>query len=173
MKRPRLRISHRGNELAGSGKRTATGKHRASRPSSGTEELVLPSTLESLEKIDRVTLRVAKLAGLTGESVDSVAIAVIEAVTNAIVHGNRNSASKTVMIRYGWKPGSITVTVHDEGEGFDLSCVFDPTDPVRCMACSGRGIFIMRQVMDTVDFCMPKGEGTTVTMTKAGEAPRS
>jgi len=135
---------------------------------SGTVEIVLPSALESLEEIDRSTLRYAKLAGLPGATADAVAIAVIEAVTNAIVHGNKRAATEFVTVRYGWEPGRITVTVQDQGEGFDLSCVFDPTDPTRRLACSGRGIFIMREVMDTVEFAMPKGRGTTVTMTKTG-----
>jgi serine/threonine-protein kinase RsbW len=134
---------------------------------SGTKELTLPSALSSIEEIDRATLRVARLAGLDDEASTAIAIAMVEAVTNAIVHGNRRSAEKAVQVRYCWVPGKITVTVHDEGDGFDLSRVLDPTDPMRCMECSGRGIFIMRQVMDTVDFDMPKGCGTTVTMTKA------
>jgi anti-sigma regulatory factor (Ser/Thr protein kinase) len=54
--------------------------------------------------------------------------------------------------------------VHDEGPGFDMSCLGDPTDPDKCMRCSGRGIYIMRQVMDSVEFDM--SDGTTVTMTK-------
>jgi serine/threonine-protein kinase RsbW len=135
--------------------------------SSGTKELVLPSALESLEEIDRATLRIARLAGLDRDAATAVAIAMVEAVTNAIVHGNRRNAEKAVRVSYRWGPGRISVDVHDEGEGFDLSCVADPTDPARCMECSGRGIFIMRQIMDNVEFDMPKGRGTTVTMTKS------
>jgi serine/threonine-protein kinase RsbW len=134
--------------------------------SSGTKELTLPSALESLEEIDKATLRVSRLAGLDTDATTAVAIAMIEAVTNAVVHGNRRSPKKVVRVRYRWAPGRITVDVHDEGEGFDLSCVLDPTDPLRCMECSGRGIFIMRQVMDSVEFDMSGGRGTTVTMTK-------
>jgi len=134
--------------------------------SSGTKELVLPSALESLEAIDRATLRIARLAGLDREAATAVAIAMVEAVTNAIVHGNRRHEEKAVRVRYRWAPGKMTIDVHDEGEGFDLACVLDPTDPERFMECSGRGIFIMRQIMDSVDFDMPEGQGTTVTMTK-------
>jgi serine/threonine-protein kinase RsbW len=133
---------------------------------SGSEDLILPSELETLERVDRVTLRCTKRAGLDAAVSNDVAIAVIEAVTNAVVHGNKLSGDKNVRVKYEWRPGAITVCVHDEGAGFDLSIVPDPTDPGFCMRCSGRGIYIMRQVMDSVAFDM--SHGTTVTMTKAG-----
>jgi serine/threonine-protein kinase RsbW len=133
---------------------------------SGSEDLVLPSELETLDRIDQATLRCAKRAGFNEDLSNEVAIAVIEAVTNAVVHGNRLAGDKNVRVRYEWHPGAMTVSVHDEGAGFDLSRVPDPTQPGFCMLCSGRGIYIMRQVMDSVAFDM--SQGTTVTMTKAG-----
>jgi serine/threonine-protein kinase RsbW len=129
--------------------------------------MTFPSALEALDVIDKLTLKIARLAGFSGAAAGAIAMAMIEAVTNAIVHGNRLSADRSVAVRYRWGPGKITAQVHDQGKGFDLSCVYDPTDPERCMACSGRGIFIMRQVMDTVEFEMDATRGTTVTMTKS------
>jgi serine/threonine-protein kinase RsbW len=133
---------------------------------SGSEDMILASELETLERVDRATLRCAKRAGLAEGASNDVAIAVVEAVTNAVVHGNKLSGDKKVRVKYEWGPGTITVRVHDEGTGFDPSTVPDPTDPGFCMRCSGRGIYIMRQVMDSVAFDM--SHGTTVTMTKAG-----
>jgi serine/threonine-protein kinase RsbW len=130
----------------------------------GTEELVLPSRLDELERVDEASLRCARQAGLDEGRSTQVAIAVVEAVTNAIMHGNRQDDSKLVRVRFACAPGEIRVVVHDEGPGFDVSCLSDPTDPERCMQCSGRGIYIMRQVMDSVEFDM--SDGTTVTMTK-------
>ena len=134
---------------------------------SGTEEVVLPSELEVLDSIDESTLRYSRLAGIDDGTASMVAMAAIEAVTNAVLHGNAACGGKEVLVRYEWEPGEFRITVHDEGEGFDLSCVPDPTDPERCMASSGRGIFIMREVMDSVDFEMSKESGTTVTMVKS------
>ena len=134
---------------------------------SGTEEVVLPSELEVLDSIDESTLKYSRLAGIDDDTASMVAIAAIEAVTNAVLHGNAESGGKEVIVRYEWKPGEFRITVHDEGKGFDLSCVHDPTDPERCMASSGRGIYIMREVMDSVEFEMSKELGTTVTMTKS------
>jgi serine/threonine-protein kinase RsbW len=130
----------------------------------GTEELILPSRLDELERVDEASLRCARQAGLDEGRSTEVAIAVVEAVTNAIMHGNRLDDTKVVRVQFACVPGGIKVMVHDEGRGFDASCLADPTDPERCMQCSGRGIYIMRQVMDSVRFDM--SDGTTVTMTK-------
>jgi serine/threonine-protein kinase RsbW len=135
-----------------------------SEPACGTEELVLASRLEELERVDEASLRCARHAGLDEGRSTEVAIAVVEAVTNAIMHGNREDQSKVVRVQYACVPGTIKVTVHDEGAGFDPTCLPDPTDPDRCMRCSGRGIYIMRHVMDSVEFDV--SNGTTVTMTK-------
>jgi len=134
---------------------------------SGMEEVVLPSELEVLDSIDTSTLKYSRLAGIDDDMAGMVAIAAIEAVTNAVQHGNAACGGNEVKVRYEWEPGRITITVHDEGKGFDLSCIRDPTDPERCMASSGRGIYIMREVMDSVEFEMSKELGTTVTMVKS------
>jgi serine/threonine-protein kinase RsbW len=131
----------------------------------GNGKLVLPSALTELEKVDALTLECSRKAGLGKEQSMMVAIAVIEAVTNAIVHGNRFADDKFVTLRFDCEPGLVKVTVHDEGKGFDLACVWDPTSEDRQMECSGRGIYIMREVMDSVEFDM--SDGTTVVMTKA------
>ena len=132
--------------------------------SCGEQELVLPSKLAQFEQVDELALQCARTAGLGDDQSMMVAIAVVEAVTNAIVHGNCFADDKVVTVRYGCSPGKISVVVHDEGEGFDLGCVWDPTTDDHCMDCSGRGIYIMREVMDSVEFDMSKG--TTVMMTK-------
>jgi serine/threonine-protein kinase RsbW len=134
--------------------------------SSGNYELTLPSELKVLERVDSETLKYSGLAGFDEGTAGMIAMAAIEAVTNAVMHGNRRSGDKKVIMRYEWAPGRIVITVSDEGEGFDLTCVLDPTDPERCLASSGRGIYIMREIMDTVDFDISSERGTTVTMVK-------
>ena len=133
---------------------------------SGTEEVVLPSELEVLDSVDESTLKYSRIAGIDDGTASMVAMAAIEAVTNAVLHGNAETGGSEVKVRYEWEPGRFTITVSDQGRGFDLSCVHDPTDPERCMASSGRGIFIMREVMDSVEFEISEESGTTVTMIK-------
>ncbi|MFH1501912.1 MAG: ATP-binding protein [Candidatus Eisenbacteria bacterium] len=128
-------------------------------------KLVLPSELRELERVDALTLECTRKAGLPEDQAMMVAIAVVEAVTNGIVHGNNFADDKVVTLEFACKPGLIKVIVHDEGKGFDMTCVWDPTSPDHQMDCSGRGIYIMREVMDSVEFDM--SDGTTVVMTKA------
>ncbi len=133
---------------------------------SGSQELVLPSEYETLERVDEILLGCSRFNALDEKTQNEVALAMIEAVTNAVVHGNRLDKSKQVTVTCNWDPDEIRISVHDEGEGFDESCVWDPTDAEHCMKCSGRGVFIMRATMDDVEFEMSKETGTTVRMRK-------
>ena len=140
--------------------------------SAAPEEIVLPSHLEMLDRVDAATLRCARSVGFDDKTATDVAIAVIEAVTNAIIHGNRFDDEKTVRVSYDCGENTLSIVVHDEGDGFDLCMIPDATDPGRHLACSGRGIFIMQQVMDDVEFEMAEGQGTTVRLTKRA-SPKS
>jgi serine/threonine-protein kinase RsbW len=134
--------------------------------SAGAEELVLPSQLETLDQVDAATLECARSVGFDEKTATDIAIAVIEAVTNAIIHGNRFDEHKVVTVSYDCVDDTLSIVIHDEGDGFDLCMIPDPTVPERHLACSGRGIFIMQQVMDRVEFDMSGGKGTTVTLAK-------
>jgi len=134
---------------------------------SGTEEVVFPSELEVLDSVDKTSLKYCALAGFDEQTASMISMAAIEAVTNAVMHGNELAGDKKVVVRYEWKPGEFSITVSDEGEGFDLAEVPDPTDPEHFMASSGRGIYIMRQVMDSVEFDISKARGTKVKLTKS------
>jgi serine/threonine-protein kinase RsbW len=133
---------------------------------SGSQRLVLPSEYETLERVDEILLGCEHFKTLDGKTQNEVALAMIEAVTNAVVHGNRLDKDKKVTVNCEWDPDEIRISVHDEGEGFDESCVWDPTDEEHCMKCSGRGVFIMRATMDEVEFEMSEETGTTVRMRK-------
>ena len=85
------------------------------------EELILPSEFATLERVDEIMLRCSQLAGLDEQTSNEIAMAVIEAVTNAVIHGNRLDKDKQVKLSCRWEPGEITISVQDEGEGFDLS----------------------------------------------------
>jgi serine/threonine-protein kinase RsbW len=136
-------------------------------PSSGTERVELPSNCDVLERVDQLTIKHAREAGFDEQAAMEIAIAAIEAATNAIVHGNRRQETVPFSVAYSWRPGTIEIVVHDEGQGFDLACLVDPTDPEHCMETSGRGIFIMREVMDAVEFEMSDESGTTVKLSRS------
>jgi serine/threonine-protein kinase RsbW len=93
-------------------------------------------------------------------------MAVREAVTNAVLHGNKLDETKFIEVNLRNPPGALEITVHDQGRGFNPSDIPDPTKEENIMKTSGRGIFFMRNFMDEVDWSAdPKG-GTIVRMFK-------
>lgn len=92
----------------------------------------------------------------------NILIALTEAVNNAINHGNRQNPQKQVDIEFfsnGDK--SLHFVVKDQGEGFDFEHLPDPTDPANIEKISGRGVFLMRNLADEVEF---RDNGATVEM---------
>jgi len=128
----------------------------------------IPSRLELLPVLDRLVQGIAEQMDFEEDDADAIAISVIEAGTNAIQHGHRKDPSKTVQFRLDLYPDHLLVQVQDSGPGFDLDNAFgsDPTSAEDLMRSSGRGIFIMRQMMDQVDFQFGPDEGTSVLLRK-------
>lgn len=79
-------------------------------------------------------------------------IAAREALANAIIHGNEGDTSKTVLVSLYCESGKgILISVRDEGPGFDPEAIPDPTHAERIHLSHGRGLFLMRQLMDHVE----------------------
>lgn len=123
----------------------------------------LPSELESLEKIEKISEEISEEAKLSSNLKDNLAIAVTEVVGNAIVHGNHEDPDKTVSIDFEILEDRVIITVKDQGKGFNPDCVEDCLDPENLMKESGRGIFILRSLMDDLQI-KPSENGTTVEM---------
>ncbi|HVN47283.1 MAG TPA: ATP-binding protein [Bacteroidota bacterium] len=86
-----------------------------------------------------------------------------EAVNNAILHGNHSDPSKSVRMRCVVQKNSLVVTVKDEGKGFDADHLADPLAKENLLKESGRGVFLMRSLMDEVKYTQAK-TGLTVRM---------
>ena len=93
-------------------------------------------------------------------------MALREAVTNAVVHGNKRDESKTVTIVFTSSPGALEIEVSDQGNGFDPGSIPDPTVGENVLKTSGRGIFFMRTFMDDVRWSRTAEGGTMVRMMK-------
>ena len=93
----------------------------------------------------------------------AVHLAVHEALTNAVVHGNRRDPNKKVTVACRLLPDELAVTIGDEGPGFDPHQLPDCTQPDRLDAPGGRGVALMRSFMDRVTF---SDQGRTVHLTK-------
>jgi serine/threonine-protein kinase RsbW len=130
-----------------------------------TEHLTIPSDLKWMPKVVAEVERVVREVGFDEEEGDFLAIATTEAVSNAIVHGNRQNASKKVHIGFEKHHDRLIIVVADEGDGFNPQSCEDPTDPKNISRNSGRGIYILKQLMDAVDVAS-SCQGTTVRLTK-------
>ena len=91
----------------------------------------------------------------------NILIAVTEAVNNAINHGNKQNPEKKVYLEFAELGDRLSFIVKDEGEGFDHAALPDPTDPENLEKISGRGVFLMNQLADEVEF---SDNGTKVEM---------
>jgi serine/threonine-protein kinase RsbW len=106
----------------------------------------IPPTIERI-------LRAAAAAGFGQAQRDSFAVALSEALANAVVHGNTSRPTANVDVRVEVDPlRSATVTVRDSGPGFDRDTLPDPSDPEHLLIPRGRGVFLMRRLLDRVDY---------------------
>jgi serine/threonine-protein kinase RsbW len=122
----------------------------------------LPSNIEAVSEAADTVARVLKELGVSEDATFGIDMAVREAVTNAVLHGNQQDQSKFVELQLKTTPDTIEILVHDEGAGFKPEDVPDPTAAENILKTSGRGIFFMRNFMDQVEwFIKPQG-GTTV-----------
>ena len=131
-----------------------------------TTELNLPSRVESIEEAAAAVADVARRAGFDEEARFGLDMAVREAVTNAVLHGNKRDEAKSVELGVTASETELAVSVRDRGEGFDPGSVADPTAEENLLKTSGRGILFMRTFMDEVTWERHPGGGTVVRMTK-------
>jgi serine/threonine-protein kinase RsbW len=131
-----------------------------------TTKLELPSRIEAVAQAADAAASVAGRLGLDDEAAFGVDMAVREAVTNAVLHGNHLDEAKTVLVTLRSTPSALVVTVRDRGEGFDPESVPDPTAEQNLLKANGRGILFMRSFMDGVEWTRHPEGGTVVRMTK-------
>lgn len=85
---------------------------------------------------------------ISSEKYNNILLAITEAVNNAIIHGNKNDIKKEIGLEFIITDDFIKIVVTDEGEGFDLEKVPDPTLPENLLSEHGRGIFIIKHFVD-------------------------
>lgn len=145
-------------------------------PSERTIQLSIPSRLELLGVLDQMVQAIAVQLEFDEDTTNDIATSMIEAATNAIQHGHQYDSSKRVQFRFLLGEQNLEVWVADSGPGFDLDAVLnsDPTGPEGLLSSRGRGIFIMRAMMDRVEFDIRENDGVTVYLVKAvGSGSRS
>ncbi|MYA58395.1 ATP-binding protein [Candidatus Poribacteria bacterium] len=94
---------------------------------------------------------------------EQINLAVIEAGTNAIKHGNKENPIKKATIEFTLAEDKLEIRIEDEGDGFTRKEVADPLDPENLLKSSGRGLFLMEACMDSVTY---ENNGTIIKMVK-------
>lgn len=130
------------------------------------ERKTYPSLPETVADIDSYLDTKLRDAGFPENLLADVAVSVSEVVNNAVIHGNHEDASKNVQIELDIKPDRVSITVQDEGEGFDPDSLPDPVAPDNLMREVGRGLFIVRAYMDEVHLKNIDGGGLRITLVK-------
>ena len=124
----------------------------------------LSSRLNELSRIEAISVEIARKMGFSKDQQENLSIAVTEAVGNAIVHGNKKNIHKKVNIIFKLTKNQVSVSVKDEGEGFNPEKLDNPLKDQNIMKESGRGIFILKALTDDVTFSFSPS-GTTVQFT--------
>ena len=125
--------------------------------------LTLASNPRSIGRVEGFLHKVGKSISLDEIQFHKLMVSLTEAVNNAIVHGNKVRPTKKVRVICELLPGWILLMIHDEGKGFKPEKVGNPLTKENLLRESGRGIFLMRTLMDKVEFDVGKG-GTEVRL---------
>ncbi len=133
---------------------------------SKTVNLVLDSTLDSVDIAERAALDLARESGFGEEDLDRIGMSVRECTVNAVVHGNRYNSHKKVRLSLSRTPERFTVRIADQGEGFNPDALPDPLQGDNLLRHSGRGIFLMKAFMDDLQVRSLEPAGTEVTLVK-------
>jgi len=126
----------------------------------------LVSALTSVDSAEDAVLAVAQEIGFDEDALHEIGMSVREAAVNAVVHGNRYNAQKRVHLEV-WKDAEgLTICISDEGVGFDVRKVPDPTAEENLLRESGRGLLLIQAYTDEFQVRRLHPAGTAVTMVK-------
>jgi serine/threonine-protein kinase RsbW len=125
------------------------------------KELKIESNLENLRIVEKTIDSVATEIGLEQDNYGKILVSTMEAVNNAIVHGNKSINSKLVGVEISFDKNILKISVEDQGPGFKPKEIPDPTRPENIETVNGRGVFLMSKLADEIEF---NEKGNKVTM---------
>ncbi len=128
--------------------------------------IVIPSSHDFLSDVDMFVEGILNGYRIDESIIADIAISVSELVNNAISHGNAMTRNKTVTVTVSKNGDDISITITDQGSGFDPGDIADPLAEENLLKDTGRGFFIVRSLMNDVDI-RTTDEGTSITITKS------
>ena len=123
--------------------------------------LTIPSIPSRISEVENFLQNAFSHSNISPDRYPDMLISLTEAVNNAIIHGNKQDEDKMVKIQMVQSNSNFKIIVTDEGRGFDLNEVPDPTAPENIECCGGRGVYIMSRLADSISF---QDNGSTVEM---------
>ena len=133
-------------------------------------EFDIPSDVAFIERVVELVRRECEMKAFGKRQIMlNVPVALTEALSNAILRGNRDDPAKHVHVRAEVDAERLVVEVGDEGKGFDLDgSLVDPTTPDNLNREDGRGLFLMKKLMDRVERVeLPHGSMVRMTLNRA------
>ncbi len=112
----------------------------------------ISSKADNLRLVEKLIDDVCQVYKVNEDAYGNILIAVTEAVNNAINHGNQNNPNKFVNIGFKTDNKQLVFSVSDEGTGFNYTDLPDPTDPSNIDKPNGRGVFLMKNLADSIKF---------------------
>ncbi|MCI0448761.1 MAG: ATP-binding protein [Chlorobi bacterium] len=112
----------------------------------------ISSSRSEIKKVEELFLDVNEEFKLPDEDYRRLMIAVTEILMNAIVHGNKENYTKKVLISVEYNNEKMKVVINDEGKGFEIESLPDPTLKENLMEVHGRGIFIAKSMVDEFEY---------------------
>lgn len=125
------------------------------------QRISFQSKAENLNVVEQMINAVCEEHEVNEDYYGNILIALTEAVNNAIHHGNKSNPSKEVALEFVSDGSTLSFFIEDEGPGFDYNNLPDPTDPQNIEKPHGRGVFLMRNLADNIDFL---NDGSKVKM---------
>ncbi|MEO7029457.1 MAG: ATP-binding protein [Acidobacteriaceae bacterium] len=127
--------------------------------------LTLDSVIGSVQTVEDTAESFAREAGFDEDTASNISMVAGEAAANAVLHGNKKDPAKHVTATFELTEEALRISVADEGPGMDPGTIPDPLAPENVLRSSGRGVFLMRALMDEVHF-RQLTPGTEITLVK-------
>ena len=125
------------------------------------QKIRISSRTENIVLVEKLINEICESRKISEDFYGNILVALTEAVNNAIMHGNKSNPAKNIDIHYTVTESIISFIIEDEGEGFDFDTLPDPTNPENIEKPNGRGVFLMKNLADNVEFT---NNGSTVRL---------
>jgi serine/threonine-protein kinase RsbW len=126
------------------------------------KKIRIESQIANLRIVENAIDEATSVIGISQDNYGKILVSAMEAVNNAIIHGNKSAPEKIVDIEISSEKDELNIKVTDEGPGFRPETVPDPTTPENIEELNGRGIYLMSHLADKIEYSQ---KGNSVTMT--------